>query len=116
MPIYEYRCGGCGFKKEYLQKLSDPLITDCPSCGKPQMVKLVSAAGFQLKGTGWYATDFKNARKAPADNKAPADKKAPAGDATAKGESTGSGDAKDAPKADAAAAPSCGAGACPACR
>ena len=47
MPSYEYRCGGCGFKKEYLQKLSDPLITDCPSCGKPQMVKLVSAAGFK---------------------------------------------------------------------
>lgn len=60
MPIYEYRCGSCGFEKEYLQKLSDAPITDCPACGKAAMVKLLSAAGFQLKGTGWYATDFKH--------------------------------------------------------
>jgi len=60
MPIYEYRCRSCGIEKEYLQKLSDAPITDCPSCGQPQMTKLLSAAGFQLKGTGWYATDFKN--------------------------------------------------------
>ena len=60
MPIYEYRCRSCGFEKEYLQKLSDAPITDCPSCGKAEMTKLVSAAGFQLKGVGWYATDFKN--------------------------------------------------------
>ena len=49
MPIYEYRCRSCGFEKEYLQKLSDAPITDCPSCGKAEMAKLVSAAGFQLK-------------------------------------------------------------------
>jgi putative FmdB family regulatory protein len=60
MPIYEYRCASCGFDKEYLQKLSDALITDCESCGKPSMTKLISAAGFQLKGSGWYVTDFKN--------------------------------------------------------
>jgi putative FmdB family regulatory protein len=60
MPIYEYRCRSCGFEKEYLQKLSDAPITECPSCGKAEMGKLVSAAGFQLKGSGWYATDFKN--------------------------------------------------------
>ena len=60
MPIYEYRCAACGFEKEYLQKLSDAPITDCERCGKPRMAKLVSAAGFQLKGSGWYATDFKN--------------------------------------------------------
>jgi len=60
MPIYEYRCTACGFEKEYLQKLSEPAITDCESCGRPAMAKLVSAAGFQLKGSGWYATDFKN--------------------------------------------------------
>ena len=60
MPIYEYRCRSCGFEKEYLQKLSDAPIADCPSCGKAEMAKLVSAAGFQLKGSGWYATDFKN--------------------------------------------------------
>ena len=60
MPIYEYRCASCGFDKEYLQKLSDAPIAVCESCGKPSMTKLVSAAGFQLKGSGWYVTDFKN--------------------------------------------------------
>ena len=60
MPIYEYRCASCGFQNEYLQRVSDPLLTDCPECGKPTFNKLVTAAGFQLKGSGWYATDFKN--------------------------------------------------------
>jgi putative FmdB family regulatory protein len=63
MPIYEYRCSDCGFQDEYLQKLSEPPLTACPSCGKPAFQKLVSAAGFQLKGSGWYATDFKSAGK-----------------------------------------------------
>ena len=63
MPIYEYRCATCGFENEYLQKVRDPLLTHCPSCGKPTFDKLVSAAGFQLKGNGWYATDFKNSGK-----------------------------------------------------
>ncbi len=116
MPIYEYRCGGCGFKKEYLQKLSDAPIVDCPTCGKPAMTKLVSAAGFQLKGTGWYATDFKNgSRKTPERSGKSADPGK--GEAPAKGGAEGSGteDAKkDTPKADAA--PACGAGGCPACQ
>lgn len=60
MPIYEYRCGECGFQKEFLQRMSDAPLKDCPECGKPALTKLLSAAGFQLKGTGWYATDFKN--------------------------------------------------------
>ena len=60
MPIYEYRCASCGFEKEYLQKVSDPPVVSCPSCGQPAMSKKVTAAGFQLKGTGWYVTDFKN--------------------------------------------------------
>lgn len=59
MPIYEYRCESCGFQKEHLQKMSDALLTTCPSCGKESYAKLLSAAGFQLKGSGWYATDFK---------------------------------------------------------
>lgn len=63
MPIYEYRCADCGFQDEYLQKLSEPPLTACPSCGKPAYQKLVSAAGFQLKGSGWYATDFKSSGK-----------------------------------------------------
>ena len=60
MPIYEYRCAACGFQKEYLQKMSDALLTDCPECGTASLRKMVTAAGFQLKGSGWYATDFKN--------------------------------------------------------
>lgn len=60
MPIYEYRCSACGYQKEYLQKVSDARLTDCPECGKPTFDKLLSAAGFQLKGSGWYVTDFKN--------------------------------------------------------
>ena len=63
MPIYEYRCAACGYQKEYLQKVSDPLLTDCPECGKSTFGKLVSAAGFQLKGSGWYATDFRDKDK-----------------------------------------------------
>lgn len=60
MPIYEYRCENCGFQKEHLQKMSDAPLTECPQCGKATYAKLISAAGFQLKGTGWYASDFKN--------------------------------------------------------
>ena len=60
MPIYEYRCSECGFQDEYLQKVSEPPMTVCPSCGKATFQKLLSAAGFQLKGSGWYATDFRN--------------------------------------------------------
>ena len=63
MPIYEYRCASCGFQKEVLRKISDAQLTHCPECGKPSMQKLVSAAGFQLKGKGWYATDFKDGAK-----------------------------------------------------
>lgn len=59
MPIYEYRCQSCGFQKEHLQKMSDSPLATCPSCGAEGYTKLLSAAGFQLKGSGWYATDFK---------------------------------------------------------
>lgn len=63
MPIYEYRCESCGFQKEHLQKMSDPVLDTCPNCGKGSYVKQLSAAGFQLKGSGWYATDFKGGSK-----------------------------------------------------
>jgi len=66
MPIYEYRCGACGYQKEFLQRISDAPLTACPKCGKRGFKKLMSAAGFQLKGTGWYATDFKNTGAKPA--------------------------------------------------
>lgn len=61
MPIYEYRCERCGFQKEHLQKMSDAALTTCPQCGQESYTKMLSAAGFQLKGSGWYATDFKGA-------------------------------------------------------
>jgi len=64
MPIYEYRCSACGYQNDYLQKISDPVLSDCPNCGESTFAKQVTAAGFQLKGTGWYATDFKNNGKA----------------------------------------------------
>jgi putative FmdB family regulatory protein len=66
MPIYEYKCAECGFQEEFLQKHSDPQLTVCPSCGKETFKKLLSAAGFQLKGSGWYATDFKGGGAKPA--------------------------------------------------
>ncbi|BCX81672.1 hypothetical protein MIT9_P1250 [Methylomarinovum caldicuralii] len=59
MPIYEYRCQKCGHELEALQKVSDPPLTECPECHAQSLQKLVSAAGFRLKGTGWYETDFK---------------------------------------------------------
>jgi putative FmdB family regulatory protein len=69
MPIYEYRCAECGQEHEILQKVSEPPLSECPACGKPALQKLLSAAGFQLKGSGWYATDFKGGGKKPADKK-----------------------------------------------
>lgn len=63
MPIYEYRCSDCGFQKEYIQKMSDAPLTACPECGKETFGKMLSAAGFQLKGGGWYQTDFKGGSK-----------------------------------------------------
>lgn len=85
MPIYEYRCDDCGFQKEFLQKISDPPPSACPSCGKESLKKMLTAPGFQLKGSGWYATDFKG------------------------------GKAKSKSEGESKPAPACGAGACPAC-
>jgi putative FmdB family regulatory protein len=66
MPIYEYRCASCGHELEALQKLSDAPLTECPACHEPDLKKLISAAGFQLKGSGWYVTDFRNSGGKPA--------------------------------------------------
>jgi putative FmdB family regulatory protein len=85
MPIYTYKCASCGFAQDEMQKMSDALLTVCPSCGKADYAKQVTAAGFALKGTGWYATDFKDSGSKPAAAK------------------------PEAP------APACGTGACPAC-
>jgi putative FmdB family regulatory protein len=92
MPIYAYRCAACGHAKDVLQKLSDAPLAVCPSCGAPRFEKQVTAAGFQLKGSGWYVTDFREGAKKKADQPADkaaetsADKKAdakPAGDSAA---------------------------------
>ncbi len=63
MPIYEYECKSCGHQMEAMQKMSDEPLTDCPTCGKSELVKLISASGFRLKGGGWYETDFKSGSK-----------------------------------------------------
>lgn len=65
MPIYEYRCDSCGTRKEHIQKMSAEPLTTCPACGADTYIKLISAAGFQLKGSGWYATDFKGGNTQP---------------------------------------------------
>jgi putative FmdB family regulatory protein len=77
MPIYAYRCVTCGHAQDTLQKMSDPVLTVCPACGASTYEKQVTAAGFQLKGSGWYVTDFRDGNKAAAkkDDK-PADKAA----------------------------------------
>ena len=114
MPIYEYRCSACGFQNDYLQKLSEPPLTDCPECGKATFAKQVTAAGFQLKGTGWYATDFKNKGTG----------KSASGKDEGPGKSEGKSDAgkSDVGKGEGGSAssggpdaPACGAGACAAC-
>jgi putative FmdB family regulatory protein len=86
MPIYEYKCTHCGHKKEVLQKLSDPPLRECPACGKAALSKLISAAGFQLKGSGWYATDFKGGAA-----KAGKDKENQEGKATGEGKTPEAG-------------------------
>jgi len=79
MPIYAYKCASCGHAKDVLQKLSDAPLTVCPSCGAPSFSKQITAAGFQLKGSGWYATDFRGGSSAAAEKSTdskPADKAA----------------------------------------
>ncbi|MBU6256875.1 MAG: zinc ribbon domain-containing protein [Burkholderiales bacterium] len=84
MPIYAYRCAGCGHAQDVLQKISDPVLTVCPACGAATYQKQVTAAGFQLKGSGWYVTDFRGGNSAPAKTEGQ-------GDATA-AEGGGAGD------------------------
>jgi putative FmdB family regulatory protein len=98
MPIYEYRCSTCGHKLESLQKFSDAPLVACPACHADALVKQVSAAGFHLKGSGWYATDFKGSGAKPAPKSGDSDAKP----AEAKGE--GKTDAKGEGKTDAKAA------------
>jgi len=69
MPIYEYRCAACGHQEDHLQKISEAPLTRCPACGKKKYQKQLTAAGFQLKGSGWYASDFKGGGKKPEEAK-----------------------------------------------
>jgi putative FmdB family regulatory protein len=78
MPIYEYHCAACGQRHDALQKISDAPLTDCPHCGAAALSKALTAAGFQLKGSGWYATDFKGGPKPAKAADKPADKPADA--------------------------------------
>jgi putative FmdB family regulatory protein len=113
MPIYAYRCSSCGYEKDALQKLSDAPLTQCPECGQETFSKQVTAAGFQLKGSGWYVTDFRNGNNGgkpaakPADGaSAPAADAAPAASATkdgANGSTSGSTPAAGASATPAAA-------------
>lgn len=98
MPIYAYRCDECGFAKDVLQKISDPVLTVCPSCGKSSFKKQVTAAGFQLKGTGWYVTDFRGGQ-------APATGTAPSGGGAAPAGGDAAASAPAAPAASATPAP-----------
>ncbi len=97
MPIYAYKCSSCGHAQDVLQKISDPLLTVCTACGKETFVKQLTAPGFQLKGSGWYATDFKGGAKPVAEGESK-----PAGDAKAAG--TTDGAAPTAAKSEAGAA------------
>lgn len=89
MPFYEYRCSACGHELEAMQKISDAPLTDCPECAGPHLQKLASASGFQLKGSGWYQTDFKGGQS-----------------------QSGSGDKS----AGDSGGHACGTGSCPACQ
>jgi putative FmdB family regulatory protein len=101
MPIYAYKCGSCGHAKDVLQKVSDAPLTVCPACGAETFSKQVTAAGFQLKGSGWYATDFRGGSSAPA-----ADKSGDAKPADAKPAESGKSEsaAPASPKSDAPSA------------
>ena len=117
MPIYAYKCSDCGHEKEVLQKISDAPLTDCPDCGHASMVKMVTAAGFQLKGTGWYATDFRNKDSGNKGGKADS-KTESANDAkadSAKADSAKADSAAAPGPAPAAGTPACGTGGCGSC-
>lgn len=117
MPIYEYRCESCGTDVEKLQKISDPPLRDCPACGKPALVKRVSASSFRLKGSGWYETDFKTGKKkngaaddaaatASSDGTGESGKAAAGSGDGNKSASTGQGKGAAAPESASAAKPS----------
>jgi len=114
MPIYAYRCETCGFAKDVLQKMSDDPLTQCPECGKDSFRKQVTAAGFQLKGSGWYVTDFRGGSggaSAPASGAAAsAASAAPAAASSGESASASSSSASAGGESSSAPAASCGGG------
>ena len=113
MPIYAYKCGSCGHAKDVLQKIADAPLTDCPECGKPTFSKQLTAAGFQLKGSGWYATDFKGGSggtSAPAATASTAAAATTSDSAAASGSSSGSTDTASSSSATPAASGGCATG------
>lgn len=104
MPIYEYRCQDCGHELEKLQRMSDAPLVDCPSCGKAGLQRLISAAGFRLKGGGWYETDFKQGQKRNLADGSEGKKESKADSAPASG-----GDSKPAAATETKAKPESGA-------
>ena len=98
MPIYAYRCEDCGHAQDFLQKMSDPLIDTCPACGSKGFRKQLTAAGFQLKGGGWYVTDFRDGGKKDAKKPADAGSEGKSADSSAAGE--GKSESKSDGKAD----------------
>ena len=96
MPLYEYRCASCGHQQEFLQKWSDAPLTVCSACGQETFVKQVTAAGFQLKGSGWYATDFKGKAAKPA-SKSDESKGDSKGEAKPEAKSESKGESKSDP-------------------
>ncbi len=98
MPIYEYRCKSCGHDLEKLQRMSDPALTDCPACNQAELTRLVSAAGFRLKGSGWYETDFKKGSKKNLHDSGDSEAGASKPDTTASESTTKSSDTKTTSK------------------
>lgn len=110
MPIYAYKCASCGHAQDVLQKVSDALLTQCPQCGAATFSKQVTAAGFQLRGSGWYATDFKNGSSKRDGDNATESKTPASGDGGSAPDSS-----SKAEKASSGASGSCGHGGCSAC-
>ena len=131
MPIYAYKCSSCGFAQDVLQKVSDAPLTSCPQCNAETFAKQVTAAGFQLRGSGWYATDFKNGSgKATSTSKGDGASESKSSDKTDKGsdkadkgsdkadkgsDKADKGQSAGAEKTTTAASGSCGHGGCSAC-
>jgi putative FmdB family regulatory protein len=103
VPIYAYKCSACGHEQDVLQKMSDPRLTVCPECGQSTYTKQVTAAGFQLKGSGWYVTDFRDNGTKPAQGKAPSKEGAPPAAAAPGGAASGDSPAAKSESAKTAA-------------